>query len=113
VTMLGRVAGCNRDLPGAHSLKEKHMNIIVYAIAAFFALAGSALAQQATPAEQLDQARGFIAGLENQRNDAQNKWVVEHAATLKAQGEVAKLTKENAELKAKLPSTAKPAPLAK
>ena len=89
------------------------MNIIVYAIVTFIALAGSALAQQATPAEQIEQANSFIALLSKQRDDAQNQWVVEHTATLKAQGEVAKLTKENAELKAKLPSTAKPAPLAK
>jgi hypothetical protein len=89
-------------LLSAHLLKEKHMKILYIAIGLFAFI--SAASAQTTPqtAEQVsEQANAIIAALQVQRNNASDQAASAQAAASRAQAEVAKLTKEVSELKAK------------
>ena len=105
--LLGKTAGCDRNLPGAHFLKEKHMKTLVFALATLVALAGTAMAQQPpapTVQSTAEDANRIIGALQTQRNNALDQSVSAQAATAKVQAELAAAKKEIEDLKAKVPA---------
>lgn len=77
------------------------MKTFIYAVTAFVALAGIALAQQ--PPQTVEQvsehANGIITALQAQRNQAADQAAAAQAATSAANNEIDKLRKELAEAK--------------
>ena len=77
------------------------MKTFIYALTAFVALAGIALAQQPpqTVEQVSEQANGIITALQAQRNQAADQAAAAQAATSKANNEIEKLRNELAEAK--------------
>ena len=80
------------------------MKTFIYALTAFVALAGVALAQQPpAPPQTVEQvsehANGIITALQAQRNQAADQAAAAQAATSAANNEIDKLRKELAEAK--------------